>query len=188
MPKGGRAPPGPNPQPSHRHNLCSVATSDEWGVSSFSIPGSPETDQIDAIVHPAPAQQMYRRGTARARRNLHFNPFNEPMKVRAHSSRLAYSMSPGSSRLVERPCCVLSAAGRLHDVQAVGGQYSCRARCPPSPPIKGRWRAVFRAAGRCAAAAGPRTRAPTGPSYGPAHASCALFRALRVHCARHGVR
>ena len=77
---------------------------------------------------------------------------------------------------------------RSHAVRAAGTAILCRARCPPSPPIKGRWRAVFRAAGRCAAAAGPRTRAPTGPSYGPAHASCALFRALRVHCARHGVR
>ena len=53
------------------------------------------------------------------------------------------------------------AAGGSHAVGAPAARFLRRARCSPSPPIRGRQGVAFGAARRCAAAAGPRTRAPS---------------------------
>ena len=53
------------------------------------LSGPPFQAALADVVHPPPAEQMFRRGTVRARGELRLNPFDEPMKMRARPSRHA---------------------------------------------------------------------------------------------------
>ena len=123
---------------------------------ALASPGPPAEAVILGVVHPAPAQPVCRKGSVRARRELRINPLDEPMEVRARPSRHA--------NFLPRACiassCVASSCWRSRAARAPAARNLQTASRSWPPPTR-RWPgAASGPAGRCAAAAGARTRAP----------------------------
>ena len=129
--------------------------------SSFKL-WVPQLCAFDCAVQTAPVLQVCRRRSIGARREHRLNPFDEPMKVRAsHSGHLLTGLFWVEACWAGWPPRQLPCRGSSRAVVLASGAGSPRHHLMGGG--RGGPRGRFR---RCAAAAGPRTRAISAPSRG----------------------
>ena len=123
----------------------------------------PQLCAFDCAVQTAPVLQVCRRRSIGARREHRLNPFDEPMKVRAsHSGHLLTGLFWVEACWAGWPPRQLPCRGSSRAVVLASGAGSPRHHLMGGG--RGGPRGRFR---RCAAAAGPRTRAISAPSRAP---------------------